>query len=114
MRNIKRVLFAMAIIAALAAAGTAFAGGHGWRRNMPRGGPAYMGCGASGYYCGMAQQGGPRHGQRGMMMHGGRGAGRTCPVWGDPKAERRGVPQIPQEIQDKMNEMRKTMTDLYA
>jgi len=121
MRNMKRILFIAAIIAVLTVAGTAFAGGHGRRRNMPRGGPAYMGQGYSGC-CTMAQ-GGRQYGNRGMRMGyggcgmmmygGGRGAGWDCPVWGDSKAGR-GVPQIPQEMQDKMNEMRKTMEELQA
>jgi len=109
MRNMKKILFVAAIIAVLVIAGTAFAGGHGWRRNMPRGGPAYMGQGNPGY-CPMAQGGRQygrhgmmRYGGCGMMMYGGRGAGMACPMWGD---------QIPQEIQDKMNEMRQTLMDL--
>ena len=116
MRNMKRILFIVAIIAVLAVAGTALAGGHGWRRNTPRGGPAYRGQGYPGNCC-MAQGGRQygRHGMMnygggcGMMMYGGRGADRTCPMWGDPRA---GRGEVPQEFRDKMNEMRQTMLDL--
>ena len=109
MRNMKRILFVLAIIMVLTMAGTAFA--HGGRGYAPRGrGPRQMGydpCPMSmGYGARAGCPYGYGMGYGGGMGHRGRGfAGGTCPVWGDPRSNSNAIPQ---DIQDKMREMHET------